>query len=890
MHTEASPSSPFQIKTAWLLAATLVPLAASVQAQQDATEEVAEGGVIEELIVTANKREQSAQDVASAISALSSEDVARGLINDITRLEAFVPGLRVGVSGGEVRPALRGARTNEVGVAGTGIAEQVVGIFQDGIYIPTTTSGLGAYLDVDRIEVLRGPQGTLYGRNTFAGSINVISNKPDPDGGLHGSVRALTGSYSRFNLEGIVNVPVGPSAALRLLFAQDAHDGVIENLDTTVADNDLRNKDENYTRIAFRFDPDSPFSLDARLDTLSRDAKGDAIWGYQQIAGYHLAADTQLSDAELATLQTSLQEAIDAARQAVDDAAAKAGVDVNPADYATHATATQTPNPPTAFTAVGPLPGHIYQVATATPGQQDPGPYQVYRNALSLNTQDSTSITLDIGYEFDSFDLGIIYNNTTTEGDQYYDSDYSDGNADTYGGFGRRDDQTSTSLEVQLLSNDETSSLEWVAGFYNSSFQANWGWLANVNDSVGVPGWGAAGLDDPHTTDTTALFGQLTYSLNDKSRVTFGLRTNSDDKQITDDGSELTPTDWSDSNVLYKLFYEMDMGDNSLIYVGNATGVRTGGVNDRRAVQRGAPATYDSEEVTSLEFGWKNILMDGKMAFNLAVFNNTYSEVKAQVFAFGCSDADVDVGNCLSTAGNSLLTFEYYENGGDSTTFGVEADLRWLPSPNLLVTGTAAFIDAEFDANYKVGNQALRPLLGLGNQGGRQNINAGPGEDPTFSFSGYKPALSPDYQIGVGLNYFHEFSSGAVLTPSVNLSLVGDYYAFDVNIPEVLQSAHSNIDFRLTYEHPSNFDIELFILNLTDEEVLTRAVVHSQRINLPTGQTVSLEARDGGEAEGAETADTVAKDVPLQYTVPVNSVQTNYNNPMTFGLGVRYRF
>jgi iron complex outermembrane receptor protein len=113
---------------------------------------------------------------------------------------------------------MRGARTNDVGVAGKGIAEQIIGIFQDGIYVPTTTSGMGAFVDIERIELLRGPQGTLYGRNTFAGSINVISNSPVIDE-VEGSVKVTTGAYNRSAYEGVLNLPLADGIATRLVMA-----------------------------------------------------------------------------------------------------------------------------------------------------------------------------------------------------------------------------------------------------------------------------------------------------------------------------------------------------------------------------------------------------------------------------------------------------------------------------------------------------------------------------------------------------------------------------------------------------------------------------------------------------------------------------------------------
>jgi len=217
----------FAVTTA-IAATTMNAHAAQEPEQAQAQEQTAEPA-IERIAVTANRRSQDLQEVSSSITALGEGDIARAGIIDVTGLEQVVPGLRMGSSGGEVRPAMRGARTNEVGVAGTGIAEQIVGIFQDGIYVPTTSSGLGALVDVQRIEVLRGPQGTLYGRNTFAGSINIITNQPVFDD-LLGSIKVETGSYNRSAYEGIINIPVSDTVATRFVVASDRHDGYINNL------------------------------------------------------------------------------------------------------------------------------------------------------------------------------------------------------------------------------------------------------------------------------------------------------------------------------------------------------------------------------------------------------------------------------------------------------------------------------------------------------------------------------------------------------------------------------------------------------------------------------------------------------------------------------------
>ena len=785
------------IATAVKVALLASPIA---MAQEDAAEEQ-NTNQLERISVTANKVPQDLQEVSSSITAMDEGAIARAGIVDITGLENVVPGLRIGSSGGEVRPAMRGARTNEVGVAGTGIAEQIVGIFQDGIYTPTTTAGLGAYADVERIEVLRGPQGTLYGRNTFAGSINVISKQPEFED-FSGSIKVTAGAYDRSAYEAIFNIPLSDDWATRIVLSSDKHDGYIENLTVPGPSDDLREKNNTYLRWTTKYQADDDFSATFRVDYSTKDANSSAIWGYQQIYGYQIT-------------------------------------ETSPGSGVFNPDATVTP-------------GHIYQPGNVI--NDDLGPYQVYRNAISLDDQETFSATATLEWDTDFATYKWTTNYSELSGQQFYDNDYSDGGFDIVGGFGRQDDQKTMSSELQISSNSE-GPLSWIAGLYWFDQEADWEWLwredtngDGVPDRINIPGWGNPD-HDPHTVESVAAFGQVRYKAQEDLRFLVGLRVNRDEKTFTGGGSI---PDWDDDAFLWKLAIEKDLSDDIMLYASAATGYRTGGANDGRVVSRGADALYDNEDVISYEAGMKSYLLDGAMRFNMSVFANTYSDVKAQLFAVACNDPTIEVITTCVTAG-SATTFEYYENGGDVDSYGLEADVEWMPADGWTLTGTLSLLNSEFADDYAVGNSELRPLLGLGNFEGRQDIND---NNSQFSFAGWTPAMSPEYTLGFTARYEHEISADSYLTPYLQVTLVDDYYAFDTNIPEAEVDAHAMVDFRLVYTVNENLEVEAFVKNLTDEEVLTRAVVHSQII--------------GG--------------------LPANSVQASWNNPRTWGLTAKYTF
>ena len=191
-----------------------------------------ETSVVEELIVTAQKREEVSQDVPIALTVLSGEQLARQGVSGFQDLSTRVPSLRFGsgVTGGENVITLRGIGSQNTTSGG----DSPVAYSLDGVYLARTTSVDPEFFDIDRIEVLRGPQGTLYGRNSVGGSVNVVTRHPQPVLGAH--VDALLGNYDARIFRGWVNLPLYQDgdhyAAARITAVKADHDGYQQNLFT----------------------------------------------------------------------------------------------------------------------------------------------------------------------------------------------------------------------------------------------------------------------------------------------------------------------------------------------------------------------------------------------------------------------------------------------------------------------------------------------------------------------------------------------------------------------------------------------------------------------------------------------------------------------------------
>ena len=209
------------------LASSIIALAASQPAlAQEATADKEVGS--SEIVVTAQRREESLRDVPISITALSGDTLADAGIQDTERLSNLTPGLLVQRSVvGKI--SIRGVGNENYTISG----DPGVAVHSDGIYVARAAAGLFDLYDIGRVEVLRGPQGTLYGRNATGGVINVIPNVPDDE--YAGRIAAEYGNYGALRIEGMVNAALSDTVGLRISALSSTRDGFTKNTNAAAA-------------------------------------------------------------------------------------------------------------------------------------------------------------------------------------------------------------------------------------------------------------------------------------------------------------------------------------------------------------------------------------------------------------------------------------------------------------------------------------------------------------------------------------------------------------------------------------------------------------------------------------------------------------------------------
>ena len=238
----------------------VVPALAQTATPQTSADEQSTG--IGEIIVTAQRREENLQKAAIAVSAVSSDQLVQGGVNDPTQLTNLVPSLQIAKAAGPYALFyLRGVGNFNANA----LSDSAIAFNVDGVFVARPSSTGGVLYDIDRIEVLKGPQGTLYGRNATGGAINIITRKPEL-GKFGGDASVSYGNYDAIQFNGALNAPLGERAAVRVAGQYVKHDGYMT--DGTSDQDDLAG------RIQLKFEASDTITINLGGDYYRQKGRG----------------------------------------------------------------------------------------------------------------------------------------------------------------------------------------------------------------------------------------------------------------------------------------------------------------------------------------------------------------------------------------------------------------------------------------------------------------------------------------------------------------------------------------------------------------------------------------------------------------------------------------
>ena len=724
-------------------------------------------GALEEIVVTAQKRDQSLQDVSVAVTAVSGDELKALGITDAFRLEILAPGLQLGMSGADPRPALRGARTQQVEANDVAIS-----FYTDGLYRPRHGQALAGFVDVDRVEVLRGPQGTLFGRNSFGGLIHVISNKPDPSETDYGFA-VSGGDYSLASFDGFFNAPLSDNTAVRFALKRETRDPFVENITIGNAGG-LKDADTTYFRGQLAFAPSATLDINLRVESWQDDANGNGHFGYF-VEGIPVNLNTGMTNGVSGSLRPRIGRS--------DECAGTCGRYGAGFDFAA------TPGPDT----VAPTTGDPYKIAD------------------DANTErDISDLTLagDINWSLGFADLKATIAYMDYEEYRWADCDMS-----AYPTIECGNDITSETnmQEFQLTSNSD-GPFEWVLGVFllqedlTNAFL--WEDLASVVDNVPVSpadinmhaGWT---LQIRVDTSSAAGYGQASYAISDTTRVLAGVRYTDDQRDWQIYGQDpnnrstysftvlATPDgegDWSKAT--WKGGVEHDLSEDTMLYATVSTGFLAGN-------QQGAfngTSSYDAQTVTAYEVGSKSLLADGSVRLNASLYVNQFEDLLATRF--------VDAG---------ATTLAFTDNAGAIDAMGVEVEMDWAVSDQLQLGARIALQQSEY------GDFALPNVF----QEGGTTIN---GVNNLFQLEGLQVQNSPDFTATLLGSYIVDLGGSGTLLPAVTFYYSSDYRVDDSPWFFGNQDAFTKTDLSVTWM-PVNQDwtARLWVNNIEDEATLLKA-------------------------------------------------------------------
>jgi iron complex outermembrane receptor protein len=735
-------------------AQTAAPAAAPAAAPESVT--------LEEVVVSAERRVTDLQKTALSIVALDSVALQEKGISNLNGLAQATPGLATVTDIENVKPVfmIRGVGN----ASGRESQEGGVALYVDDIYLPRAN---GAYLnlvDVDRVEVLRGPQGTLFGRNSSGGAIRYMTRKPTHEFEARGTISV--GNDDLRTATALVNVPFGEKLAGRFQVGRFKQDGYI-NL--AQANTEAGNTDDTVARGVLRLSATDFLTIDAGMTYAKSDRDRPAV----------VVLSNNITDFQTRALSARLVALGQPALTNNDPRFVYADkYTASGACYLDNNTLAATANNINTF--------------------DD-------RSSYCRNGQNQTT---KVGFVDINWALSDLVTARALSG-------YVDGKTDSTadgGGlgtvrFGDIADYNSFSQEVQLIYS--TSRLHLVGGLYYFREhpirnQYN-GQLATTPGVLGQCCQGAKIFTDLRT-ESFGAFSQATISFTDALSLTLGARYSKDDKDIavrrsdrptTAPGALFTNSDsWSHADFRSTLQYQFT--PDLMGYATVSTGYKAGGFND--SVQAGSNTAggilpYDPEKVTNYELGLKSQWFDNRVRFNLTGFLMNYEDMQLTSPFFD---------NATTPPTTVLIT----QNAGKIRLSGVEAELMWRATNNLTLNASASTLHQKAleisDGNgLLITSTCTNPAVRTFDTCDTQDI-----------------AASPKYQLTAGALYSLGLASGE-LNFGANFSYTAEKFSQNANASTVLLPGYGLLNVRAEYAPTdAHWSVSLFGNNVTDKYYL----------------------------------------------------------------------
>lgn len=748
---------------------------------------------LEEIVVTANRREESIQEVPMSVTAFTSEFFRDSGVTNLAGLEQYTPSLKItpGTDSNSTSIRIRG-----IGSVGTNVGiDPSVGIFIDGVYQGRAGMSIGDLIDIERVEILRGPQGTLYGKNTAAGAISIITKAPSPDA-LESEVELTYNSDERAEVHAMVNVPFGDSGnAMRVTGYAIDGDHLYDNEYTGQGVNDA-----------------SKWGVKSRtLFDTGADAEGDGFGEFLLTLDY-TKEDTDccaLAVISYEGLSTLNAPSTNTPSQQLSEQLGLATSGPNAGNPILQWNAfedTATPNSDPNLPLVGPPPranpfGNDYWFDTDIYNKVDIGGTALEWNKETFNENVLTFINAWRRYQSDSV----------------YDGDFTAYDA-VLGSTDLQFDQYSSELRITSPGGETVDYQGGLYAFYSEmdsvgTFAQSVDLVRNIGILPFFP-QGTLNTDtNNYKTTSYAAFGQLIWNITDKFSTTLGLRYTYETKerkgsQITTPASLLDIPPVAGPDVYYDESRDDDDISPTLIgryfvspeimtYASISRGFKSGGYNQRRELA-GKNGEFDPEIATNYEIGWKSSSEDRRLQLNGTLYFVNYDDFQAQAFD-----------------GSSITV----TNAGSMQSYGSELELVYVPLADVVAGTAVGYNKAEykdFDNGQCTVEQTFYEYYVVG---GAQTGAPGLSAQCTQDLAGEPLDNAPEWTVSSFVQYERDLPADLVGAVRLEHSYIDSFFLDQDLDPTLHNSSVNLLNLRVTVSNAANsWEAALWGRNMLDEE------------------------------------------------------------------------